>query len=140
MTERSEGCTQILLDWNVKFSRHDEFNALWGMSARTKNSQEDQFIPVVITKQLEAKNGLIPADLRCGTARLSAPQSVGRVPVRLEEQYAANITAADTIYTVVYEQDGSLYRDSFSSVAKAFVHKDFKETNKLIGPGNETSF
>jgi len=114
---------------------------LWAVSAGTKNSQQkDQFIPVVITTQLEAKNGLIPADLQCGTARLSAPSQLEEFRCVLKNNTQANITAAHTIYTIVYEQNGSLFRDSFSSVAEAFVHKDFKGTNKLIGPGNETSF
>ena len=114
---------------------------LWAVSARTKNSQQkDQFIPVVITNQLEAKNGLIPADLRCGTVRLSAPDQLEEFRCVLKNNTQANITAALTNYTIVYEQNGSLFRDSFASVAEAFVHKDFKGTNKLIGPGNETSF
>ena len=114
---------------------------LLAVSARTKNSQpKDELIPVVITKRLEAKNGLIPADLRCGTARLSAPNQLEEFKCVLKNNTLANITAANTIYTIVYEQNGSLFRDSFSSVAEAFVHKDFKGTSKLIEPGNETSF
>ena len=114
---------------------------LWAVSAGTKSSpQKEQFIPVVITNQLEAKNALIPADLRCGTARLSAPDQLEEFRCVLKNNTQANISAALAIYTVVYEQNGSSYRDSFSSIADAFVHKDFKGTNKLIGPGTETSF
>ena len=113
---------------------------LWAVPARTTSQQKDQFIPVVISKQLEAKNGSIPADIRCGTARLSAPDQLEEFRCVLKNNTQANITAAHTLYTIVYEQDGSIYRDSFSSVAEAFVHKDFKGTNKLIGPGNDTSF
>jgi len=114
---------------------------LWAATASTRNSQQkDQFIPVVISNQLEAKKGVIPADLRCGTARLSAPNQLEDFRCVLKNNTQANISAAHTLYTVVYEQNGSLFRDSFSSVAEAFVHKDFKGTNKLIGPGNETSF
>lgn len=114
---------------------------LWSVSARTRNSQpQDEFIPVTITERLEAKNGLIPADLRCGMARLSAPNQLEEFRCVLKNNTQANITAANSVYTIVYEQKGSLFRDSFSSVSEAFVHKDFKGTNKLIEPGNETSF
>ena len=114
---------------------------LWAVSARTKNSQpKDEFIPVAIAGRLETKNGLIPADLQCGMARLSAPNQLEEFRCVLKNNTQANITAANTTYTIVYEQNGSLFRDSFSSVAEAFVHKDFKGTNKLIEPGNETSF
>ena len=113
----------------------------WAVSARTNNLQrKDEFIPVVITEHLEAKNGLIPADLRCGTARLSTANQLEEFRCVLKNNTQASITAASTIYTIVYEQNGSLFKDSFSSVAEAFVHKDFKGTNKLIEPGNETSF
>lgn len=114
---------------------------LLAVSARTKNSQpKDELIPVVITKQLEAKSDLIPADLRCGMARLSAPNQLEEFRCVLKNNTLANIAAANAIYTIVYERNGSLYKDSFSSIAEAFVHKDFKGTNKLIEPGNETSF
>jgi len=117
------------------------FLCLSAVSAGTTNSQQkDQFIPVVVTSQLYAKNGQIPADLRCEKARLSAPNKLEEFRCVLKNNTQANITAAHTLYTIAYEQDGSLFRDSFSSVAEAFVHKDFKGMGNLIGPGNETSF
>ena len=50
-----------------------------------------------------------------------------------------NITAANAIYSIVLEQNGSLSRNTVSSTVDALIHPDFSATSKLIGPGNESA-
>jgi len=113
---------------------------LWAVSARPKSPQQvDQFIPVVITEQLEAKNGVIPVDIRCGQARLTAPNRLEEFQCALKNNTSLNITAANAIYSVVLEQNGVLTKDTTSRTVQAAIHPDFRGTNNLIGPGNESS-
>ena len=114
---------------------------LWAVSARsTKSTQQaDQFIPVVITAQLDTENSVIPVDLRCGQARLTAPNRLEEFQCTLKNNTNLNITAANAIYSIVLEQNGSLTRDTVSSTVEAAIHSDFRGTNKLIGPGDESA-
>src|SRR6267142_2481642 len=78
---------------------------LWAVSARTKIPQQvDRFVPVVITEQLEAKNGVIPVYIYCGQARLTAPNRLEEFECALKNNTNLNITAANAIYSVVLEQ------------------------------------
>src|SRR6266850_1585972 len=80
---------------------------LWAVSARTNSPQQvDQFIPVVITEQLEAKNGAIPVDIRCGQARLTAPNRLEEFQCTFKNNTKLNITSANAIYSVMLEQNG----------------------------------
>lgn len=114
---------------------------LWAVSTRTTRStqQVDQFIPVVITEQLEARNGVIPVDIRCGQARLTAPNRLEEFQCTLKNNTNLNITAANAIYSVVLEQNGVLTKDTVSSTVEAAIHPDFRGTNRLIGPGDESA-
>jgi hypothetical protein len=114
---------------------------LWAVSARTtKNTQTvDQFIPVVITEQLDPKNGVIPVDIRCGQARLTAPNRLEEFQCTLKNNTNVNIIAANAIYSVVLEQNGVLTKDTTSRTVQAAIHPDFRGTNRLIGPGDESS-
>ena len=70
---------------------------LWAVSAGTKGQQQDQFIPVVITEQLEAKNGVIPVYVYCGQARLTAPNRLEEFQCTLKNNTNQNIMAANAI-------------------------------------------
>lgn len=112
---------------------------LWAVSARTKSQQQvDQFIPVVITEQLEAKNGVVPVDIRCGQARLTAPNRLEEFQCSFKNNTNLNITAANAIYSIVLDQNGSVSRDTYSRTAETLVHPDFSATSKRIGPGDES--
>src|ERR1700687_928973 len=112
---------------------------LWAVSARTESPQQtDQFLPVVITEQLEPRNGVIPVEILWGMARLGARNQLDEFQCILKNNTARNITAANVIYSAVLDQNGSLTRDAVSSTVEALVHPDFRGTSKLIGPGDET--
>jgi hypothetical protein len=113
---------------------------LWAVSTGRKNPQQtDTFIPVVVTEQLPAKDGIIPVDIRCGQARLTAPNRLEEFQCALKNNTSLNITAANAIYSVVIEQNGVVTKDTVSSTVQAAIHPDFRGTNKLIGPGDESS-
>jgi hypothetical protein len=113
---------------------------LWAVSTGRKSArQTDIFIPVVVTEQLQPNNGVIPVDLRCGTARLSTPNRLEEFHCSLKNNTHLNITAANAIYSIVLENNGSISRDTVSSVVEARVHKDFRGTNKLIRPNDEST-
>jgi hypothetical protein len=112
---------------------------LWAVSARTKSQQEDQFIPVVITDQLPAKDGVIPVYLYCGQARLSSPNRLEEFQCTLRNNTNQSITAANAIYSIVLDQNGSSIKDTVNSTVEALVHPDFRGTSKLIGPGEESA-
>lgn len=113
---------------------------LWAVSVRPKNwHQNDEFIPVVITEQLQAENGVIPVELRCGQARITAPNRLEEFQCSFKNNTSLNITAANAIYSVVIEQNGVVTKDTVSSTVQAAIHPDFGGTNRLIGPGDESS-
>src|SRR5437016_13056732 len=101
---------------------------LWAVSARTKSQQEDRFIPVVITDQLPATDGVIPVYLYCGQARLSAPNRLEEFQCTLKNHTDRNITAANAIYSIVIDQNGSSTRDTVNSTMQMLIHPDFRPT------------
>src|SRR5882724_5228590 len=105
---------------------------LWAVSARTRSQQEDQFLSVVITDQLPARDGVIPVYLYCGQARLSAPNRVEEFQCSFKNNTNRNITAANVIYSIVLDHNGSSTKDTSNSTVEALVHPDFKVTSKLI--------
>src|SRR2546423_7085827 len=68
---------------------------LWAVSARTKSQQDDRFIPVVITDQLPARDGVIPVYFVCGQARLSSPNRIEEFQCTFKNNTNLNITAAN---------------------------------------------
>jgi hypothetical protein len=110
---------------------------LWAVSARTKELQ-DTFIPVVITDQLPTRAGIIPIFLSCGQARLSAANRIEEFRCTFKNNTSLNITAANTIYTIVLDNNGSSASDTNNLTIETLVHPDFRTTSKLIGPGDET--
>lgn len=112
---------------------------LWAVSTGRKNApQTDTFIPVVITEQLQPKDGVIPVHVRCGAARLSAPNRLEEFQCSFKNNTNLSITAASAICSIVLEQNGSLTRDTFSRNADTLLHPDFRTTSKRIGPGDES--
>lgn len=111
---------------------------LWAVSARTKSQQEDRFIPVVITDQLPAKDGVIPVYLSCGQARLSAPNRLEEFHCTLKNNTNLKVTAVNAIYSILIEQNGSTSKDTVNYTIERFVHADFSATNKLMAPSEET--
>lgn len=112
---------------------------LWAVSARTKEAMQDTFVPVGITDQLPAKDGIIPVLISCGQARLSSPNQLEEFRCTLKNYTNLSITAANTPYSVVIEKDGSTTRHTTNSIVETSIHSDFKGENKKIGPGDEIS-
>ncbi len=112
---------------------------LWGLYTRPIRTQQgDRLIPVTITKQLEPVNGIVPAKIQCGTAHLSAPNALERFSCSLKNNSTLSITAANAIYSVILERSGATFKDTHNSTVDALVHADFKQSNKLILPGDKT--
>lgn len=114
--------------------------SLWFFSGKAvSTSQESKEIAVDIIKQLEPVGGVVPVEIYCGPARLSAPNQVEALDCKLKNNTGKNITAANVIYSVVLAENGAVNRDSHNSFLEALVHPDFKDSNRLIGPGEERS-
>lgn len=111
---------------------------LWAVSARTKE-QQDKFIPVVITDQLPAKAGVIPVFMSCGQARLSSANRIEEFSCTFKNDTNLKITAANVIASIILDSNGSTSTDPNNYTVTALVHRDFRSTSKLIGPGDEIS-
>ena len=110
---------------------------LWAEPTHAITQAQDQFIPVVITDQLPARDGVIPVYLFCGQARLSKPNQLDEFHCAFKNHTNQNITAANIIYSIVIDRNGSTIKDSMNSTVTALVHPDFRATSKLIGPGED---
>jgi hypothetical protein len=112
--------------------------SLWFFSGKAGSTpQENKEIAVDIIKQLEPTGGVIPVEIRCAPAHLTAPNQVETLDCKLKNSTSKNITAANIIYSIVLAENGSVSRDTHNSFLEALVHPDFKDLNKLIGPGEE---
>jgi hypothetical protein len=111
--------------------------SLWFFSGKAgSNSQVTKEI-VVETKQLEASGGVIHVELRCATAHLPALNQVEPFDCKIKNNTGKNITAANVIYSIVVAENRAIQRDTHNSFIEALVHPDFRDSNKLIGPGEE---
>lgn len=113
---------------------------LWGVSARTKEQTQGKSIPIVITDQLSVKAGVIPVYLSCGQVTLSSENTVESFRCKLKNNTSLFITALNAPYSVVLERNGSITKETTNSVVETLIHSDFKDENKMIGPGQEFSF
>ena len=105
-------------------------------SARTQ--QNERFVPITITGWLQPENGVIPAEIQCGTAHLSSPNTFERIDCSLKNNSAKSVTAANVIYTVSLQTGGGASKESFNRTFDALIHPDFRLSNQLLGPGEKT--
>jgi hypothetical protein len=107
---------------------------------RAQNTQhtEDLQLPVVIT-QMETENGVIPVELRCEMALLSAPDTLKDIPCALKNNTNQRISAAVITFSVTVEKDNTVIADSNVLSIETFVHPDIRAEhgNNLVGPGKE---
>src|SRR5689334_8333223 len=75
-------------------------------SESVASQQNERFVPITITGRLQPDNGLIPAEIQCGTAHLSSPNTLERIDCSLKNNSAKSVTAANVIYTVVLQTSG----------------------------------
>lgn len=92
----------------------------------------------VIARQLPQHDGLIPAQLTCGYATLSAPNIVDHFSCKLKNNSNRSITAANVIYTIQYEENGISKASSYDSTIDTRLNSDFANT-KMIERGEEST-
>lgn len=100
--------------------------------------QDGRFIPITINGQLEPKNGVIPVEIQCGRAHLSSPNTLERIDCSLKNNSAKPVSAANVIYTVTLQTSGGASKESFNRTFDALIHPDFRLSNQLVGPGEQT--
>ena len=95
-------------------------------------------LPVLI-KQLPPENGVIPVELRCQNAQLTAPDTLESVPCVVKNNTSKNIRALSTEFTVVVENNGKETPDTGFLTLETFLHPDLDKAHmhKAIPPGQE---
>lgn len=93
----------------------------------------------VIAKQLPAENGVIPVELQCGKAQLTAPSELKTFSCVVKNNTNKNIIALSAAYTVIFENNGKEYPDTGFLTIETFIHPDFYKAHihKAIPPGGE---
>lgn len=102
------------------------------------SQQDERFVPITITGQLERENGLIPAEIQCGRTHLSSPNTLERIDCSLKNNSAKSVSAANVIYTVILQTSGGASKESFNRTFDALIHPDFRLSSQLVGPGEKT--
>lgn len=92
---------------------------------------------IVRAKQLRSLNGVIPVELQCKEAHLTAPDILESFSCALKNNTDKNILAANVAYSVVFESGGKEDTDTRFHTLDTFVHPDFYEANKSIQPRGE---
>ena len=93
----------------------------------------------VIGRQLPPENGVIPVELKCEDAELSAPNALEKLSCAIKNNTNKSISAG-TIYTsFVVEKGGETIVTSDYSTFYTYLHPDFREDqrNNFILPGGE---
>jgi len=109
--------------------------------ARTNNQAPPQgkaSIPVD-ANQLDVVEGVIPVELKCGRAELSAPNSIENIPCVLRNNTNKPISAGAVYTSIILEKDGQRHVESSYGTFDTFLHPDFREDHKnnLILPRGE---
>jgi hypothetical protein len=88
---------------------------------------------------MQTQNGVIPVELYCDNAELSAPNSLERLRCVIKNNTNKKITAVTINTSIVLESGGKSSLDSGFLTLQAFVHPDFREEHRdsLISPGEE---
>lgn len=112
---------------------------LWLLSVKSQNrAQFEKEIPVIAT-QLPLESGVIPVELRCKNAELSAPNSIENLSCVIKNNTNKYISAGSLYTSITMEKEGQAIVLSTFDTFDTFVHPDFREEHKnnLIAPGNE---
>lgn len=113
---------------------------LWSFSHRAASTPSRQAqVMEVVARQLPQRDGLIPVELTCGFATLSAPNIVNNFSCELKNNSNRNIKAANVIYTIQYEENGISKATSYNSTIDTRLHPDSANTARMIGPGEKSS-
>jgi hypothetical protein len=112
---------------------------LWLLSVKSQNrGQFEKEIPV-IANQLQAENGVVPVELRCENAELSAPSAIEKLSCVIKNNTNKYISAGTLYTSITMEIGGQETVVSSFDTFDTFLHSDFREErkNNLIGPGKE---
>lgn len=115
--------------------------SLKGRSKQTAKQAGGLRIPT-ITDQLTAENGVIPVELRCEDAELSAPNALEKLSCVIKNNTTKYIAAATINISLHTEREGKQSLDSSYLTIETFGHPDFREEHRdnLIPPGGERAF
>lgn len=100
--------------------------------------QGKTFVPVD-AHQLDVVDGVIPVELKCGSAELSAPNALEIIPCIIRNNTSKPISAGAISTSIILEKDGLRNVDSSYGTFDTFLHPDFRKDHKnnLILPGRE---
>jgi hypothetical protein len=93
-------------------------------------------VPITV-EQFVVDGNIIPVELRCEKAELSAPNRLETFTCRLRNNTRKNIVAANVTYSVVLEENGVKSVDTRSHTLDTSIHPDFYEPSKSIAPQGE---
>lgn len=114
---------------------------LWFFGKGTKSQNTAQFEKQlrVTANQLSRVNGVIPVELKCENAELSAPNALENLPCAIKNNTNNYITAVTVAISLVLDKEGTTSTDSSFLTIETFVHPDFREEHKnnLIPPRGE---
>ena len=93
----------------------------------------------VATNQLPAQNGVIPVEVVCDNAELSAPNALEKLSCVIKNNSGKYISAGTIRSAISLEKDGQSFVQSAYDTFDSFLHQDFREDHKnnLVGPGRE---
>ncbi len=93
----------------------------------------------VTTNQIQPDKGIIPVELKCENAELSAPNAIEKLSCVIKNNTQKYITAGSLYTSITVEQEGKTFAVSTYDVFDTFLHPDFRadHTNNLIAPGKE---
>jgi len=95
-------------------------------------------IPVV-SNQLDLVDGVIPVELKCENAELSAPNALEKLSCVIKNNTNEPISAGAVYTSIIVEKDGMRNVSSSYGTFDTFIHPDFREDHKnnLILPRGE---
>lgn len=105
-----------------------------------KEKKDEATLLQITVRQLPAENGVVPVELRCGTAVLSAPNTLDSAPCVLLNDTGKYIRAATVAISIITEKDGRLSAGVDFQTFDTFLHPDFRAEHgsNLIPPGGQT--
>lgn len=116
------------------------------VTLKARNNQgfaptDDKYIPIV-TRQLLSDDGALPVEIRCGTAHLSAPDTLAGFSCMVINNTKKKISALSTSYTIITQKDGQVFLDTAFLSSDSFVHPDVREARrlKMVEPGTLSTF
>jgi hypothetical protein len=108
---------------------------LWAFSGRAIVIQQvTQNLPIIV-KQLEATDGVIPVELKCAPASLSAPDTLQNFSCVLKNNTGKSITAANVTYSILIWSNDKESRDTTSQIIDTLVDESVYEPDRAIGSG-----